>query len=400
MSSRKMIVVAAVIGTLVPLVSTAQEPVDEGHDKTVAMRPKPPYRMWYQEFQVREEPTLHPYRNWISAAGNTQNGAYLNERGIALSRWTYGPQSPHSQGRWEYYFDQCNPHSFKKWSFTALDVDEWIPAGRKDYAICARGMREAKKKWPNLFLACYVTGTDQPYFRELVADGTVDLAIIEGYTNVWGDVRWRWQGLLRRCQIMADAGLIDKTIVTYGHLAEPLTADHLNRVVGLVHDTYPQMPGIGLFPGDRGDPEYNNALILYAERLCAVYHGDDVLFIDLFIDGFESGSFTHGGWQIAGDARIPPGFTWGNNDIERPWTGGYFDFCGDGEPATAELTEPGRVELNVLPILRAWLVNGKPNRGLMVSLGNRAGGLYGESRFARFYSSRSPNVEQSPHLLL
>ena len=41
---------------------------------------------------------------------------------------------------------RVNPYVWKEWTVAAVDVDEWMPPGEKDYAICAKGMRETKTK--------------------------------------------------------------------------------------------------------------------------------------------------------------------------------------------------------------------------------------------------------------
>lgn len=205
----------------------------------VSIRPKPPYRFWYQPQFSREQPSLYQYVSYVCAVTGPEDTAFWTKRGVAVSRWAYGPQSPHSQGKWEYYRHECNPHAVQGWTVASVDVDEWMPPGEKDYAACAKGMREAKKQWPETFIACYVTNPHELTFQGLVADGTIDLAIIEGYTNVWNQVNWNWQGVLDRCGSMKKAGLIDKTVVLFGHISDAMTPDHLHRLVALVHDTYP-----------------------------------------------------------------------------------------------------------------------------------------------------------------
>ena len=91
---------------------------------------------------------------------------------------------------------------------------------------------------------------------------------------------------------MQQAGLINKTAVLFGHISDAMTPDHLNRLVALVHDTYPQMASIGFYGISVKDKAYGKSLILFAERLVEIYCGDNVL----LIDDFESRSFSHGRW--------------------------------------------------------------------------------------------------------
>ena len=266
----------------------------------VSIRPKSPYRFWYQPQFSREQPSLYPYVSYVSAVNGPEDVAFWTGRGVAVSRWAYGPQSPHSQGKWEYYRHECNPHAIQGWTVASVDVDEWMPPGEKDYAACAKGMREAKKQWPNTFIACYVTNPHEPTFQSLVLEGTIDLAIIEGYTNIWNQVNMNWDWVLNRCDSMKQGGLIDKTVVLFGHISDAMTPDHLNGVVALVHDSYPGMPGMGYYGISVKDEAYGKSLILFAERLAELYYGDDVL----FIDGFESGRFESGQWHVQGTPQI------------------------------------------------------------------------------------------------
>ena len=90
---------------------------------------------------------------------------------------------------------------------------------------------------------------------------------------------------------MDEAGLIDKTVVMFGHISDTMTPDHLKRLIGLVHDTFPGMPGVGFYGITVNDEAYGRSLILFAERLGELYFGDKVL----FVDGFESGNLADGG---------------------------------------------------------------------------------------------------------
>ena len=162
----------------------------------VTVKPSEPYRLWYRPQYARANPELYNHVSFV-CSGGLDDAHFWNPRGVAVGRWAFGPQSPYSGGRWEYYKGQCNPVS-DKWKFAAVGIDEWTPTGKKDFEICAQGLREARKEWPELFILVYTNGTDD-ILTELAKDGTVDLLVIEGYTYAPGYGGIGIDGIINRC---------------------------------------------------------------------------------------------------------------------------------------------------------------------------------------------------------
>ena len=92
----------AVIGYLC-LVNHCLESRRDRPSAATSIRPNPPCRFWYQPQFVHEQPTLYPHASLITAMGDPEDIGFWTEQGVAVSRWAYGLQSPHSQGKWEYY---------------------------------------------------------------------------------------------------------------------------------------------------------------------------------------------------------------------------------------------------------------------------------------------------------
>ena len=84
--------------------------------------------------------------------------------------------------------------TFQRWSGIALD--EWTTANRSDWPITdpwgapnalenlREGCREGRRRYPDTFAAGWV-GSPDDSFAELMRDGTLDLAMVEGYSVCW-----------------------------------------------------------------------------------------------------------------------------------------------------------------------------------------------------------------------
>ena len=125
----------------------------------------------------------------------------------------------------------------------------------------ARGRAVAGKQAnPDIFIAVWSTDPTQALL-ELTKDGTVDLVIVEGYTHsVEPGLTTSWEGALRRCDAFVEAGLEDRTILSFGHITdrpnsrgEHLQGGWLREKCRAIKERYPKMPGVGFFQST--DPE-------------------------------------------------------------------------------------------------------------------------------------------------
>lgn len=235
-----------------------------------------PVRAWFQPPWVDSRPELYPGMNLITSLADAGLAERLAKRGVVTLKWAYGPQSEWSEGKPAYYRDQCAPflagHAFR---FAGVGIDEWNPGSERfaeESKLAAEGYRAARKAWPDNLVVAWVTDPDET-FLALLADGTFDLAIIEGYTFIPDVGGLVLDGIRERCAKVARAGLLDRTIPCFGYVAagadaagRRMTAEDLGGLVRAIHAEYPQMPGVAFYGHDDGDPG-TPALVAAAERL-------------------------------------------------------------------------------------------------------------------------------------
>jgi hypothetical protein len=175
--------------------------------------------------------------------------------------WTYGPNSPYGKDAAYYESQYSGPPAA---GYAGCAPDEWnVKAGDQREAWCAQGMRAAKKAYPEMTLAVWVTQLT-PTFISLVKDGTIDLALIEGYTYVPENPQWAipWDDLIRdRVELMKREGLLAKTIVCVGMVASKpdskghfMTPKELRYEMEYLKKHYPEMPGIAFYGHNDNDP--------------------------------------------------------------------------------------------------------------------------------------------------
>ncbi len=235
-----------------------------------------PVRAWFQPQELDTRPELYSGMNLITSLVDGRVAERLSDRGVVTLKWAFGPQSEYSQGKSEYYRDQCAPflagHAFR---FAGVGIDEWNPGGERfadESRLAAEGYRAARARWPDNLVVAWVTRPDET-FLGLLADGTFDLAIIEGYSFIPDVGGLTLEGIRERVAAVERAGLLDRCIVCFGYVAagadkegRRMTCADLERLVRAVHAEYAQMPGVAFYGHDDGDPA-TPALIAAAERL-------------------------------------------------------------------------------------------------------------------------------------
>jgi hypothetical protein len=183
---------------------------------------------------------------------------------------------------------------WQRWSGIALD--EWTTANRTDWpstdpwgapnalANLAAGCREGRRRYPDTFAAGWVGAPDDT-FAELMRDGTLDLAMVEGYSVCWlpNHCSPTIDGYFSRLDWARKAGFINRTVIAFGWMVPqratgpfqpPLNAtqpnipkrcDHigcdnpngwtlpkLRAAMLRLKTAYPEMPGVLGWGGDRG----------------------------------------------------------------------------------------------------------------------------------------------------
>ena len=164
-----------------------------------------PVRAWFQPKFLDTRPEVYVGMNLITSLVEADVAERWSGKGVVTLKWAFGPQSEYSQGKTEYYRDQCEPFiDGKPFRFAGVGIDEWNPGSERfaeESKLAAEGYRAARVMWPENLVVAWVTQPDET-FLALLADGTFDLAIIEGSTSVDSrstgsgivSTRWRRQG--------------------------------------------------------------------------------------------------------------------------------------------------------------------------------------------------------------
>ena len=184
---------------------------------------------------------------------------------------------------------------WERWSGIALD--EWTTANRTDWAPTdpwgapnalanlAAGCREGRRRYPTTFAAGWVSRPDDT-FAELMRDGTLDLAMVEGYSVCWlhNHCSDTIEGYFSRLEWARSAGFINRTLFAFGWMVPedatgpfnpPLNATHglhmpkrcdkigcdnpngwtlpkLRASMLRLKAAFPEMPGVLGWGGNRG----------------------------------------------------------------------------------------------------------------------------------------------------
>ena len=353
---------------------------------TEPVRPWKPYRMWYHPHGWTHDPNVFLYANFENSGTDAY---YWTARCAAAAKWAYGP----SQGSTDplYYRNQCRPYS-GGFTYQAMACDEWPNSTPPSQQAWAEGVVQAKAEWPWLFISIYGGSAQDPTIKPLLESGDLDLVCMESYTyiEIPGLNGIGLSGVIANASDAAASDHPDKVVQVIGHVMAGMGEEHLKLMTAVAHDYNPRAPGICFYGINDGD-EGTGRMTRMADELSNTYFGDDVL----FIDGFESGRFLEGRWTSTGFARVSQGFTWQENDVDVPWTGGSFLHSGAGTDATVPLASPGLVSLDLTDIAEDWLVDGYANRGLIVRYPTA-----GPQADAAFHSTESSAPDKRPKLTL
>jgi len=261
---------------LTPLLCLAEEggmpPAGPSPAQLLRMPPKP-YIVWYQ----CPFPEDLKHCNVDASVGSAQLAIEHNRRGIASLTWSYGPNSPYYEETGvDYFTGQYSGPAEAGYAGTA--VDEWnTPQGDPAEALCAEGLRRTRRHHPGFFIAVWVTNPT-PVFLDLLREGTIDLALIEGYSYVPDHPDWAisFDGLIGdRVERLRRERLLGRTVVCLGMVAakpdsfgKHSTARELRRQAEYLRRHYPEMPGIAFYGYNDGDPA-TRSLVQYADSLAA-----------------------------------------------------------------------------------------------------------------------------------
>lgn len=269
------------LGTTVGSLALGQASLCQADTLRRSVRPKPPYRVWFQPRCFHREMSL--YRHMTMDASGWLDPALCELAGITGLRWVYGTNHPDADGA-RYWQEECSiakrtiSGNTAQFLCPGVAIDEWVPPKRPELEeFVAQGLRAAKRADPSLFICVWYTDL-RPGLIDLIDDGTVDLAIIEGYTHTperFGPESWlAWPTCLRRCEAAAEAGILDKTIFCFGHITpepngknELLDPRWLEERIHEIKESYPMMPGIAFYQSDSPDTPELRELIRHCDQV-------------------------------------------------------------------------------------------------------------------------------------
>ena len=266
----------AAAATVAAGASTAADAV--GREVVVAARPRPPYRVWFQPRLFERDIDLYAHMT-VDASG------WLDPRlteplGVTALDWVYGLNHPDATGP-GYWREVCSsksrsrPKEDPRFVSAGIAVDEWVPPAQpKNEQWLAEGLRAGRRANPDVFVAVWSTDPTETLL-ELGKDGTADLIIVEGYTHsVEPGLTTSWEGALRRTDSFAEAGLLDKTIFSFGHVTDRadsrgghLKGSWLRERAEELKRRYPGMPGVAFFQSTDPDTPELRELVRFCDRL-------------------------------------------------------------------------------------------------------------------------------------
>ena len=201
--------------------------------------------------------------------------------GVALLGWSYfwypsdDTAKMNRSAAVDVYKEQLNPNRTgdqepKREMYAGNGMDEctedFAPttslANVSTIAIASEGWREARREWPDNFVAAWwAGGCPDDMFMSLMLDGTFDLAMVEGYTYCPGCGDWPKsadccsntgvQSYYSRLDTARERGFLNRTVLCFGWIiakteSNPLgwTKHSLKAAMVDLRTKYPEMPGV------------------------------------------------------------------------------------------------------------------------------------------------------------
>lgn len=248
-----------------------------------AKRPRPPYRVWFQPRMFERDPSL--YSNMTLDASGWLDPRLAEAMGKTALGWVYGLNNPWAKGP-EYWRRACGvdararpiPGTPQRFVSAGVALDEWVPPKKPQNPAWLRdGLRAGRAANPEIFIAVWTTDSFEPLF-ELGRDGTVDLILVEGYTHAAAEsgpgLTTSWGNALHRCELLAQAGLVEKTVFCFGHITakadargQRLKGSWLRERAEELKQRYPKMPGVAFYEHAAEETAEQKDLIRFCDRL-------------------------------------------------------------------------------------------------------------------------------------
>ena len=205
----------------------------------------------------------------------------MDQCGVVALHWCTGPTAQ-GEGNPEFYCRNCNTIIDGKARYAGVGIDEFNRGftGKvydAEIDAAAAGFRMVRKKWPDNIMVGWVTHPDKK-FAELLRDGTLDLAIIEGYTYIPNQPGLSMYAICRRCDVLKNAGVLNRTIVCLGYISATkdkngrnMSAETIEEQMRYLKKRYPEIPGVAFY-GHRSNRDRD--LIRKVDRLSAELYPD------------------------------------------------------------------------------------------------------------------------------
>jgi hypothetical protein len=260
-------------------------------------RPRPPFRGWggvgvphlvaasgWPADSCFEGISPNREINFVTGLPDANSSAWFAHRNVSSVRWAYGPDSPfavkNNDSATTAYFktacapespagpmpDFCPPHADQPpWClpgtqpahhWAGCSYDEWLGSDRAKQ-LAARGIRQARAAWPANFIGVWGHTPDE-HIVSLMADGAIDLYLLEGYTYCpgcpgccTGD---NVKAYFPQLDVARQHGFINRTVVALGWMLGRSklnpggwTPASLRASMVLLKYKYPEMPGMFIY---------------------------------------------------------------------------------------------------------------------------------------------------------
>lgn len=280
-----------------------------------ATRPvRPPFRAWAFAYNLTDVTLagaagaeMYSGTNlvptWSSKYGGPDVVRKIEEQGVSVLKWTSGPRAQWpSSSQYVQAMDPNMPDNSSRLLYAGNGIDEWNTRNITVERMAAAGYRAAKKRWPEIFVAAWVTGIDET-FTSLMRDGTFDIALIEGYSYCpycGGGLNPPWQCCASRIDdyfprlLQARAeGWLNRSVFCFGWMLgqskwnpHGWTRAQLRAEMGRLNSSFPELAGVAFYghtPGNASkDAERSSRvedtatieLIKYASALALEFYPD------------------------------------------------------------------------------------------------------------------------------
>ena len=264
-----------------------------------------PWRAWAFPFGLQEHSELYTGVNLIPTASSEADLQWMDAHHVTALHWAFGPISKFTSGMSEeqavkYFTQQLTSYELTPSGWHGAGIDEWAPPSTefaRSWRAAAAGYRRARMLRPTQLVGAWAS-YPRPYienaslrntFNDLVADSTVDLAFIEGYT-VYDSTypAFRRPPVSEYFPLLDDArsrGFLNRTVFCFGWMLgrsvwnpHGWTNQSLRAAVTHVASKYAELAGVAMYAPPtkyvRANDTSTLAVMAYASLLMLEFFPD------------------------------------------------------------------------------------------------------------------------------